>query len=229
MVELGLLQTKMVEFISVHEASDIKYVLFSTAVWNFWTNFGSQCGMRRIYVFEKKPWNFQVCHFQRFQTFRIFRDYPEIKHHVLRSRNKIYLSRIKTFSSTFEENPKFLLFHSPNLFVYKLASSSIASSTIFKYLKSQWWCLLKKSSSSVLLYLGNLIPRPYGFKSRACTKILIIYKNRFQYIHGDIILNMVHHKKRKTKCWLNGCSCEEKFAPCVGKFSGNFSGKISVG
>ena len=35
MAELGLLQKKMAAFISVHEATDIKYVLFSTAIWDF--------------------------------------------------------------------------------------------------------------------------------------------------------------------------------------------------
>ena len=58
---------------------------------------------------------------------------------------------LKLFFSTFEENPKFLFFYSPNLFVYRLTSSSTASSTIFKYFKSRRWCLLKISSSSVLL------------------------------------------------------------------------------
>ena len=88
---------------------------------------------------------------QRFQPSRIFLDCLDIKHNVPKSRNTIYLSRIKAFFSTFEENPKFLLFYSPNLFVYKLTSSSTASSTIFKYFKSRRWCLLKISSSSVLL------------------------------------------------------------------------------
>ena len=112
--------------------------------------------------------------FQRFQLSRIFRDCPEIKHHVPKSRNTINLSRVKAFSSTFEENPKFLFFHSPKLFVYKLTSSSTASSTIFKYFKSRQWCLLKNSFSSVLHYLGNLILRPYAFKNRTYAKILII-------------------------------------------------------
>ena len=103
----------------------------------------------------KRSWKLQ-----RFRASRIFRHCPETKHHVPKSRNTIYLSEIKAFSSTFEENPKFLFFHSPNLFVYKLTSSSTASSTIFKYFNSRRWCLLKSSSSSVLLYLGNLIPRP---------------------------------------------------------------------
>ena len=95
-----------------------------------------------------------------FQLPRIFRDCPEIKHHLLKSRNTINLSRIKAFSSTLEKIPKFLFFHSTKLFVYKLTSSSTSSSTIFKCFKSQRWCLLKNSSSSVLLYLDNLIPRP---------------------------------------------------------------------
>ena len=76
---------------------------------------------------------------------------PELFWTVLKSRNTIYLSQIKAFFSTFEENPKFLFFYSPNLFVNKLTSSSTASSTIFKYFKSQQWCLLKISSSSVIL------------------------------------------------------------------------------
>ena len=38
------------------------------------------------------------------------------------------------FSSTSKENPKLLFFQSINLFVYKLTSSSTASSTIFKFL-----------------------------------------------------------------------------------------------
>ena len=129
-----------------------------------------------------------LCRFnlQRFQPSRIFRECPEIKHHVPKSQNTIYLS-----SSTFEENPKFLFFHSPDLLIYKLTSSSAASSTIFKYYKSQRWCLLKSCSSSVLLYLGNLIPRPYIFQNRACTKILIIHKNRFYYM-----------TKKEKKCWF---------------------------
>ena len=110
-------------------------------------------------------------------------------HHAPNSRNTINLSRIKIFSSTFKENPKFLFFHSSNLFVYKLTSSSTASSTIFKYFKSWWWCLLKHSSSSVLFYLDNLIPRAYAFKAGTCEKILIICKNRFYYMT----------KKRKKK------------------------------
>ena len=92
---------------------------------------------------------------------------------------KYNMSRIKAFPSTFEENPKFLLFHSPNLFVYKLTSSSRASFTIIKYFKSQWWCLLNISSLPVLLYLENLFPRPYGFKSRTCAKILLYVKTSF--------------------------------------------------
>ena len=99
--------------------------------------------------------------YQRFQPSRIFRDCPEIKHHVPKSQNTISLSRIKAFSSTFEENAKFLFFHSSkNLFFFKLTSYSTAISTIFKYFKSRRWCLLKNSSSSVLLYLDNLTPRP---------------------------------------------------------------------
>ena len=94
--------------------------------------------------------------------------------------NTINLSRIKAFSSIFVENPKFLFFHSTkNLFVYKLTSYSTASSTIFKYFKSQRWCLLKNYSSSVLLYLDKIIPRPYAFKNRTCVKILIVCKNRY--------------------------------------------------
>ena len=128
-----------------------------------------------------------LCRFnlQRFQPSRIFQECPEIKHHVPKSRNTIYLSRINAFSSTFEENPKFLFFHSPDLLIYKSCSStssSTASSTIFKYFKSRWWCLSKSCSSSVPLYLGNLIPRPYVFKNRTCTKILITHKNRFYYM-----------------------------------------------
>ena len=64
-----------------------------------------------------------------------------------------------SFFSTVEENPKFLFFHSPkSLFFYKSTSYSIASSTIFKYFKSRRWCLFKNFSSSVHLYLENLIP-----------------------------------------------------------------------
>ena len=114
-----------------------------------------------------------------FQLSRIFWDCPEIKHHLLKSRNTINLSRIKAFSSTLEENPKFLFFHSPKLFVYKLPSFSTSSSTIFKCFKSRRWCLLKNSPSSVFFYLHNLILRSYSFKNRTCTKILIICKNRF--------------------------------------------------
>ena len=106
---------------------------------------------------------------------------------------KYSMSRIKAFSFTFEENPKFLFFYSPNLVVYKLTSSFRASSTIFKYFKSQWCFFLKISSLSVLLYLGNIIPRRYGFKSRTCAKILIICKNRFQYM-----------TKKEKKRWLKG-------------------------
>ena len=96
---------------------------------------------------------------QRFQLSRIFRDCPEIKYHFPKSRNTINLSRIQVFSSTFEGNPEFLFFHSPkNLFFYKLTSYSTAISTIFKYLKPRRWCLFKNSSSSVYLYLENLMP-----------------------------------------------------------------------
>ena len=109
---------------------------------------------------------------------------------------KYSMSRVKAFSSTFEENPKFLFFRSPNLFVYKLTFFSRASSTIFKYLQSWRWCLLKISSLSVLLYLDNLIPRRYCFKSRTCAKILIMYKNRFQY-----------RTRKEKKRWLKGCAC----------------------
>ena len=98
--------------------------------------------------------------------------------YVPKSRNTINLFRIKAFSSTFKENPKFLFFHSPKLFVYKLTSSSTAISTIFEYFKSWRLCLLKNSSLSVLLYLGNLILRPYAFKNWTCANILIISKNR---------------------------------------------------
>ena len=111
---------------------------------------------------------------QRFQLSWIFRDCTEIKHHVPKSQNTINLFQIKAFSSTFKENPKFLLFHSPKLFIYKLTSSSTASSTIFKYFKSQRWCLLKNSSSSVL---DTLIPTPYySFKNRNWAKILLYAK-----------------------------------------------------
>ena len=100
----------------------------------------------------------EYCVIQRFQLSRIFRDCPEIKHHVPKSRNTINLSRIQAFSSTFKESPKFLFFHSPkNLFFYKLTSYSTASSTIFKYFKSRRWCLFKNSFSSEHLYLENLI------------------------------------------------------------------------
>ena len=92
---------------------------------------------------------------------------------------KYNMSRIKGFSSTFEENPKFLFFYLPNLFVCKLTSSSRVSFIIFQYFKFRRCCLLKIFSLSVLLYLDNLIPRTYGFKSRTCAKILIICKNRF--------------------------------------------------
>ena len=96
---------------------------------------------------------------QRFQLSRIFRGCPETTHHVPKSRNTINLFRNQTFSSTFEENPKFLFFHSPkNLFFHKLTSYSTASSTVIKYLKSRRWCLFKNTSSSVHLYLKNLIP-----------------------------------------------------------------------
>ena len=118
--------------------------------------------------------------------------------------NTINLSRIKAFSSTFEENAKLLFCHLPkNLFVFKLTSYSTASSTIIKYFKSRHSRLLKNPSSSVLLYLDNLIPRPQAFKNRTCAKILIASKNRF-----------IIWKKR----WLKGCSCGEKFAPLAGKF-----------
>ena len=94
---------------------------------------------------------------QRFQPFRIFWDCPEIKHLVPKSWNTINLSQIKVFSFTFEETLKFLFFHSPNFFIYKLISSSTAGSTIFKYFKSRRWCLLKNSPLSVLLYINNFI------------------------------------------------------------------------
>ena len=34
--------------------------------------------------------------------------------------------------------------------------------------------------------------------------------------------------KKEKKRWLKGCSSGEKFAMLAGKFSGNFSGEISV-
>ena len=64
-----------------------------------------------------------------------------------------------SFFSTVEENPKFLFFNSPkSLFFHKLTPYSTASSTTFKYFKSWRWCLFKKFSSSVHLYLENLLP-----------------------------------------------------------------------
>ena len=119
---------------------------------------------------------------------------------------KYSMPRIKAFSSTFEENPKFLFYHSPNLFVYKLTSSSRASSSIFNYFVSRRWCLFKISSLSVLLYLDNLIPRPYGFKSRTCTKILIICKNRFQYMTKKEKKTLV----KELLMWTKICSVSGK-------------------
>ena len=121
----------------------LKLVRIILETWNLVCKYSHICSFRKYIPFSAK---------QRFQLSRIFRDYPEIKHHVPKSRNTINLYWIQAFSSTFEENPKFLFFHSPkNLFFYKLTSYSSASSTIFKYFKSRRWCLFKNSSSSVLL------------------------------------------------------------------------------
>ena len=158
---------------------------------------------------------------QRFQPSQIFRDCPEIKHHVLKSRNTVNLSRIQALSSTFEENPKFLFFHSPkNLFFYKLTSYSTASSTIFKYFKSRWWCLFKNSSFSVYLYLENLIPRPNAF--RTCAKIIIIrksrlekqVKNRFYYMKKKQNKN-----KKKIKTLVKGLLMWRKICSVSGNLS----------
>ena len=83
-----------------------------------------------------------------------------------KSRNTINLSRIKAFCSTFEENPKFLFFHSPNLFVYKLTSSSRASSTIFKYFKPRRWCLLKTLLCQCFFTLTTSSSRSLPWKPR---------------------------------------------------------------
>ena len=83
---------------------------------------------------------------QRFQPYWIFSGLPQNQAPCPKVLKYNKLVSIKAFSSMFEENPKFLFFHSPkNLFIYKLISYSTASSIIFKYFKSQQWCLLKKT------------------------------------------------------------------------------------
>ena len=133
---------------------------------------------------------------KKFQLSRIFRDCLEIKHHVLKSRNTINLSRIQAFSSTFEENPKFLFFHSPKkLFLYKLTSYSTASSTIFKYLKSQRWCLFKTLLRQCIFTLKT------SYRAfRTCAKIIIICQNRLEkQMKNRFYYMKKKEKKQKTK------------------------------